>query len=209
MWLIPNLANYFLYLNDDFFVIRPLKPEDFFINGCIKIRGEWKTQTQHKFLTKMRALSSKFFKLKSNPHRTWQETAAKLAGFKKKFYFLDHAPYTLNKKTFAKYTHIHPNIIQENARKPFRCPEHISSIPLIVHLDIANNCAIDDKTKQAIMVNGGVHSLQKIKSRLKKALKNPKISFVCMQSIDEAPLAVKEYLLNWLSAFVNSSNHKT
>lgn len=203
MWLIPDLSTNFLYLNDDFFVTRPLQPADFFANGQVKLSGTWKVQAQQKFLYKFKCLLSKLFKLKiptpkTNPHRNWQETAAYLAGYKNKFYFLEHAPYPLNKNTFNQYTTTNPGLIRENARHPFRSPQHISSIPLMVHLDLINKLAINDKTKQAIMVNGAVHSLQKIKNRLTTALKNPKISFVCMQSIDEAPLETKEYMLNWL-----------
>jgi len=208
MWLIPNLSANFLYFNDDFFVTRPLQPEDFFENGQIKLRGAWKIQARQKISYKTKLILSKLFKLKNptpktNPHRNWQETAAYLAGFKKKFYFLEHAPYPLNKNTFNNYTSTNLGIIQENAKHPFRSPQHISSIPLIVHLDLINKLAINDKTKQAIMVNGAVHSFKKIKNRLNTALRNTKISFVCMQSIDEAPLEVKKYMLNWLEKCIN------
>lgn len=208
MWLIPNLSTNFLYLNDDFFVTRPLHPEDFFINGNSKLRGAWKVQSQQKISYKIQCILSKLFKLKTptpktNPHRHWQETAAHLAGFKNKFYFLEHAPYALNKNTFNQYTNANPSLIQENCSKPFRSPKHISSIPLIVHLDLINKRAINDKTKQTIMVNGAIHSFKKIKNRLNTAIKNPKISFICMQSIDEAPLEVKKYMLNWLEKCIN------
>lgn len=208
MWLIPDLSTHFLYLNDDFFVTRPLQPEDFFVNGQIKLRGAWKVQAQQKISYKIKLILSKLLKLKSptpktNPHRSWQESAAYLAGFENKFYFLEHAPYPLNKNTFNNYTNANPSLIQENAKHPFRSPQHISSIPLIVHLDLSKKLAINDKTKQAIMVNGAVHSFKKIKNRLTTATKNPKISFVCMQSIDSAPLAVKEYMLNWLEKCIN------
>lgn len=203
MWLIPDLSNNFLYLNDDFFITRPMQAEDFFVNGKIKLRGEWKTQSHQKFFYKFKLILSKFLKLpmpkpKTNPHRNWQEKAANLAGYKKKFYLLEHAPYNLNKNTFKKYIKSNKSILQENASRPFRDDAHISSVPLITHLNLINNLAINDKSKKAIMVNGSTHSFNKIKKRLDKASKNPNISFVCMQSIDEAPLEVKEYMLNWL-----------
>lgn len=204
MWLIPNLSNNFIYLNDDFFITKPLTPNDFFDNDSIKFRGVWKTQSHQKLLYKTKLFLSKIFKTKqpipkSNPHRNWQEKAAKMAGFQKKFYLLEHAPYPLNKNTFQKYISSNPAIIKENASLPFRDPKHISSVPLIAHLNLMDNLAINDKSKKAIMVNGATHSLRKIKSRLNRAHNNPEVSFVCMQSIDMAPVETKEYMLGWLN----------
>ncbi len=208
IWNIPNLSTNFIYLNDDFFITRPLKPEDFFDNDHIKLRGKWKVQAKQKTSYKIKLFFSKIFNLqaprpKTNPHRSWQEKAAKLAGFRKKFYLLEHAPFALNKTTFNNYIKSAPNMLEENARKPFRDPQHISSIPLIVHLDLKNKRTINDKNQQAIMVNGATHSFKKIRARLTKATNDPKISFVCMQSIDQAPFEVKEYMLNWLQKCIN------
>ena len=39
-------------------------------------------------------------KPKTNPHRSWQEKSAQLAGWHRQFYLLPHAPFALIKKTF-------------------------------------------------------------------------------------------------------------
>ena len=39
IWNIPKLSEYFIYANDDMLPLKPLKPNDFFENGKIKI--EW------------------------------------------------------------------------------------------------------------------------------------------------------------------------
>ena len=38
---IPGLAEHFIYFNDDFFLLNPVKEEDFFIEGKPVIRGLW------------------------------------------------------------------------------------------------------------------------------------------------------------------------
>ena len=38
---IPGLAEHFIYFNDDFFLLNPVKEEDFFIEGKPIIRGSW------------------------------------------------------------------------------------------------------------------------------------------------------------------------
>lgn len=203
IWGIPDLSEKFIYLNDDFFITKPVTAEDFFQDEQLIVRGKWKTQAKEKLLSKLKIMLAKLLKLsppklKTDPHRSWQETAAKLAGYKKKFYVLEHAPFALKQSYFHNYKDKNLKTFQENAKRPFRDPEHISSIPLITHLQIAKKNGIEDKNKQAIMVNGAVHSLAKIKQRLAKASKNPKICFVCMQSIDQAPLETQEYMLKWL-----------
>ncbi len=208
IWLIPNLSTNFIYLNDDFFITRPMQPEDFFTKSHIKYRGRWKIQTSQKYLYKLKFFLSKLFKLpppqiKLDFHRRLQEKTAKIAGLHKKYYLLEHAAFPLNKDTFMQHIKANPNMLVENASIPFRDSRHISSIPLIAHINLINKHAINDKSKKAIMVNGATHSLQKIKARLTKASKNPNIYFVCMQSIDQAPLEVKEYMLNWLQKCID------
>ena len=209
IWLIPNLSNNFLYLNDDFFITRPMQPEDFFENSHIKLRGEWKIQAQQKPIYKIQLFLNKVFKmpppkLKTNPHRSWQEKVARIAGFKKKFYLLEHSPFALNKDTFNQYLKTNPTKLYENASLPFRDESHLSSIPLIVHMDLMNKKAINAKDKKAIMVNGATHSFRKIQDRLNKARKDTRVSFVCMQSLDQAPMVVREYMLGWLEKCISS-----
>lgn len=203
LWSIPGLSEKFLYLNDDFFITRPLQPEDFFIANKIKIRGQWKTQATAKIRYKIHKLCAKLGlsltpKTKIDAHRKWQEDAAKHAGLEKKFYLLEHAPFALKKSYFANYVKHNVDILTRNASRPFRDAEHISGIPLITHIAIVKNQTIDAKSQQAIMVNGATHSFNKIKQRLKRVDDDKKIGFVCMQSIDQAPLEVQKYMLEWL-----------
>jgi hypothetical protein len=195
IWGIKGLSNEFLYFNDDFFIIKPVKPCDFFKEGKVILRGDWKTQSHKKFLARIKQTPINF---KTNPHRVWQEQSAQLAEFKKKFFFLDHAPFALLKKTFDDFIPNNQNLRIKNLNYPFRNENHTSSIPLMAHLNIVNNRAIFKTKLQAIMVNGKTHSINKIKSRLKKARLNANIAFLCMQSLDEATPLNREYMLNWL-----------
>lgn len=207
IWRIKDLSNQFLYFNDDFFIIRDVTPEDFFRNNSLVLRGEWKTQSDQKTLYRIKKYLSSWFtkrkeiekaSLNTNPHRGWQEKSARLAGLDKHFYLLPHAPFPLMKKTFDDYITQNPELFIENVSYPFRHPEQVSSIPLMVHLDIKHKRVIHDSSVQSIMVNGACHSLKKIKSRLHRTQHNQKIAFVCMQSIDQAPPETQRYMLDWL-----------
>lgn len=205
IWRIKGLSNQFLYLNDDFFIIRDVTPEDFFRNQQIVLRGEWKVQTNQKKLYQIKQRMLSWIgdaKLTINPHRSWQEKSAQLMGWKKHFYLLHHAPFPLIKDTFEACLADDPELFSNNVRYPFRHPDQVSSIPLVVHRDIKQKRVIYDFNHKTIMVNGATHSLGKIKSRLNLAQRNNNVSFLCMQSIDQAPLGTQEYMINWLKQYI-------
>jgi hypothetical protein len=192
IWRIKGLSNQFLYLNDDFFIIRPVTPDDFFRNNRLVLRGEWKVQSDQKW----------FFKAKTNPHRSWQEKSARLAGCMKRFYLLPHAPFPLLKETFDAFIAEEPQQQTLNAQYPFRHPDQISCIPWMVHLDIQQKRVVYESKEQSIMVNGATHSLKKIKSRLNHARNHQQVAFVCMQSIDQAPPETQRYMMDWLQQHI-------
>ena len=45
MWTIPDLAEQFLYFNDDVFLTNDIYPEDFFNKGQLRLRGRWEDLT--------------------------------------------------------------------------------------------------------------------------------------------------------------------
>lgn len=211
MWGIKGLSNQFIYLNDDFFIIKPVTPDDFFRDNHIVLGGEWKVQAAKKWAYRIKQRFCRWMgrptpEPKTNSHRAWQENSAQLAGFNKKFYLLPHAPFPLIKSTFETYTAKEPNYFTQNIRFPFRHPDQISSIPLMVHLDIQEKRVIYHPRSQSIMVNGSTHSLKKIKSRLLQAKKSAHIAFVCMQSIDQAAPSTQQYLISWLQALMEDGD---
>lgn len=203
IWRIEGLSNQFIYLNDDFFIIRDVTEQDFFRQGRLVLRGEWKVQAPKKWLYQIKHGIAQWLnlpspKLKTNPHRSWQESSAQLTGFQKRFFLLPHAPFPLIKKTFDAYVADKSEVFATNVRHPFRHPNHISSIPLMVHQDIQQQRVVFDSVLKTVMINGQAHSFKKIQSRLHRAAFDTKVTFVCMQSIDQAAPYVREYLINWL-----------
>jgi hypothetical protein len=203
IWRIKGLSKQFLYLNDDFFIIRELTPDDFFRANRLVLRGNWKVQRAQKLLNQLKTKLTRLMKgteakQKVDQHRAWQEKSARLSGFNRHFYCLAHAPYPLNKETFATLVTEKPALFADNVCYPFRHPNQVSSIPLMVHLDIQQKRVTYDTYYQTIMVNGATHSLKKIKSRLNRAQHNHHVAFVCMQSIDQAPLDTRQYMMDWL-----------
>ncbi len=198
IWHIDGLSDHFLYLNDDFFIIRPVKIEDFVIQDKLVLRGEWKTQTASKIQHRLRHWLN--YPIHIDPHRAWQEQSAVLAGFEHQFYLLPHAPFPLRKKTALAY--MEKNEWISNLRYPFRHKNHLSSIPLMTHLEIQAKQTVENHQLKTIMINPGHHSVKKIQQRLKKASENPNVAFVCMQSLDQASSSMRQLLLHWLNEHI-------
>jgi len=43
LWRIKGLSNHFVYFNDDIFLLRSIKPEDWFVDSKPVLRGSWST----------------------------------------------------------------------------------------------------------------------------------------------------------------------
>jgi hypothetical protein len=207
IWRIKGLSNQFIYLNDDFFVIRDVSPDVFFRNHQMVFRGVWKVQSKQKLLYQLKKyffswMTHREIKPKTNPHRAWQEKSARIAGWDHHFYLLPHAPFPLIKETFEQLINEKPELLIDNLQFAFRDPKQVSSIPLMVHLDIKHHRVLYDANYQAIMVNGASHSFKKIKNRLQRADSDRRVAFLCMQSIDEAPFEIQQYMIDWLDAHI-------
>lgn len=204
IWRIPGLSNQFLYLNDDFFIIRDVVPEDFFCQGRLILRGDWKVQVAQKWSYRLKKIVWHALGLppavpKTNPHRNWQEVSAQMAGYSKRFYLLPHAPFPLLRSTFEAQIAKNPQWIAQNASFPFRHPDQVSSIPLMVHHDISAQRTLHRSDCRVMMVHGSAHTPGKIRARLARAKRDKRVAFVCMQSIDEAPPKMRQEMKAWLA----------
>lgn len=172
------------------------------------MRGQWKIQKDQSLSTliKSKILSCLGQQIitQNNPHRDWQEKSARLIGWKRYFYLLSHAPTALNKNTFEHFNQLNPQLFYENIKFPFRTKDHTSSIPLIIHKDIKENRIHFDIQKKAVMVNGACHDFNKIKYRLQQAARHSQVTFLCMQSIDQALLETQIYMFKWLDQLFNT-----
>lgn len=195
LWRIPGLSERFIYFNDDCLLVRPVQCEDFFRENKMVVRGEWKTQSKYKWQHRFNRL----FKIKSiDIHRALQEKTAALAGNKKVYLHLPHAPFALQKNTFETYFSNYPSRLENNIKYRLRDPHQFWPIALAQQLALTNEQALMDNRLHAIMVNGAFHDLGKIKRRLNQIAKLQNIAFLCMQSIDSAPEETQNYMLDWL-----------
>ncbi|KTC65626.1 Capsular polysaccharide phosphotransferase SacB (plasmid) [Legionella adelaidensis] len=199
LWRIPRLSNQFIYFNDDCFLIRPVKYEDFFQDHSLVIRGEWKKQHHKKWFNKNKTIDD---------HRHFQERSAQLAGYSKYFFHLPHIPFALQREDFDLIFQ-EQHLLQKNLQFPFRDKEQFHPISFMHHLAIKSKRAIIDSQRQSIMINAETHSQNKVMKRMNRADKKKGIVFACIQSMDMASDEKRQLLIDWLNKRIPTINELT
>lgn len=204
LWRIEGLSEQFICFCDDFSIIRPVSPEDFFRDGKVVLRGEWKMHYERYWYRKWMRKTARYlpFSIKladSSDHRHVQENAAKMVGYDQQLFYVPHVPFPLKKQTLANHFEKNPQHLLDNIAHPFRSREQFEIITLAHHLEHQQNQAIIDNHYTEVTINPAHHPRKKIEKKLSRAYENENVKFLCMQSIDEASPELRDYLVEWLN----------
>ena len=184
---IPNLAEHFIYFNDDFFLIDDTKPEDFFKNGLPILRGKWLKFDENRLHKK--------FKKQRVGHKMAQQLAAKLIGFNK-YYNFKHTPHPLRKSTLENYFNINEDVFLENIRYRFRNAKQFTPQGLANHLEIKNKTCLFKDDLQLMYFRSYKKPIHWYKFKLNIKAKGK--LFLGLQGLDQSPPNILEYILRWL-----------
>lgn len=117
-WRIPGLSEHYIELNDDFMLINPVSPEDFFTESGDVVCYADKYNMFWTWLTR---------KIKRKNHGREKVTfkgvmwnAARLAGQRGFFLKINHTPRALRKSFFEDYFSTHPDALERNISHRFR-----------------------------------------------------------------------------------------
>lgn len=188
IWRIPELSENFIYLNDDFILCAPVTRKDFFQNGEVVLRGEWKTMISYSPLrVKLNNLFSrfikKFFGITRSLNLLMQIRSAKLANFDKEYFYTPHVPHPIQLKTVENYYHNNPKIFEENIKYPFRSTNQHTIQYLAHHLEIKKGSATLKPPEDSLMINGETDVKFTIKRKIKR-IKNGEIKFLSIQGFE-------------------------
>lgn len=201
LYKIPNLSEHFLYLNDDFFLLREAKVSDFFIDGKPIIRGFWTSFYENIWYKKLQKQLYKFLGKESKDNiwgfKKGQQNIAKILGFKK-YVRLDHTIAPLRVSTYDNYYKKYPEILELNVKHRFRHPEQYTNQSLANHLEIQNNTYVLKNDFQLVYFQNYKKPFWWIKTKLNQASKDQNKLFLCMQSLDQCPDEKLKYIKNWL-----------
>ena len=198
LYKIPTLSEYFIIFNDDTFLMRETKVEDFFINKLPVIRGRWDSYYEDKTIRKLAVKLKSIFKKIDNEktgYKLAQQKSAKLLGFKK-YLRRDHTPVSMRKSTIEEYFKLNPNFLDNNIKYRFRNNSQFIISSLSNHLEIKN--------KTFILENNFNLSYFQSYNNLKIIFKlfwfdmDKTKKFMCFQSLESANKKTLKYILNWI-----------
>lgn len=207
LWRIPGLSERFLFLNDDFFLIRPVNPEDFFSNGKVVLRGKWcylPERLLHNILFGW--LIQSFRRKKSFSFWAGQQITARKVGFKEKYFRLPHVPHAWRVSTQKEYFEQHPDVLKENIKYRLRAYQQLIGESLAAHLELMKGSAIVNNNLFNIQLKPTRQSLWQIKLKLWRANTNPRAAFACVQSIELASQEKQKIIFNWLNERIGNIN---
>jgi hypothetical protein len=203
IWKIKGLSENFVYFNDDTFLIRSIKPEDWFVNGRPVIRGRWvPAPTPRAFWNSIRISFNRHFLGKHDfePRASFhlgQWNAAVILGFKFRYFTNSHTPHAVNRKLVEDYFSKHDSLLTKNISFRFRDHSQFTFISLSNHLQLLDGNRHIARPALAYLKPQN-RADDYVDKKIALCESNPGIRFVCVQSLEMCRNEDREKLFGWL-----------
>jgi len=202
LWRIPGLAERFIYLNDDFQIIRPVAVEDFFRDGGVVLRGKWRATRLRRLGQRIKAALPAWLRFgkKADPasnHSAQQLTAA-MVGFADRYFQVPHCPHPMRRSKLEAFLDAHPRELAANLSFRLRAPEQFLATALADHLEISMGTAIIDNRLGTLRLKPATQQESSLRRQMAKADSDANIAFACIQSLDQAGDEVRALVFEWL-----------
>jgi hypothetical protein len=198
LYQVPNLSEQFIIFNDDTFLMRETKPEDFFKNGLPIIRGRWDSFYEDKFFRSL-FIRLKFIfkkiKVKETGYKLAQQKSAKILGLEK-YIRRDHTPVSVRKSILEEFFNENPAFLDNNIKHRFRDNTQFIISSLSNHLEVKKGSYILKKYFQLSYFQSYNYIKTKLKLAIFKIQKGRK--FMCFQSLELAPEKTLKLILNFI-----------
>jgi hypothetical protein len=203
IWRIKGLSENFVYFNDDTFLIRSMKPEDWFVNGRPVIRGRWVAATTPRaFWNSVRIFFNRHFLGKPDfePRASFhlgQWNAAAMLGFKFRYFTSSHTPHAVNRKLVEDFYSKNDALLRKNISFRFRDHSQFTFISLSNHLQLLDgNRHIAGPTLAYLKPQG--RAADYVDKKIALCENNPGIRFLCIQSLEMCRNEDRQKLFSWL-----------
>ena len=200
LWRIQDLAEHYIYFNDDMSLLRRVRPGDFFRDGKVVTRGAWQRQSHASVGGRLatwwkRRVSGRALR---DAERPAQELSARLAGFDRTYYRMQHVPYPFRRSTLRDYFSRHPQLLESDLAFPFRRLGQFRAECLAAHLELAAGGAILDNRLKVVQLKPDQQARWRLRRKLVRAGADPGAAFACVQSLDRAAGPERDAILRWL-----------
>lgn len=192
---IPGLSERFVYLNDDSFLVRPIKPSDWFLEDKMVAYGCWRPMWLDglKKYLKPRKNGALDFGFKDT-----QITAGRAVGYRFRYFFHDHTPLPLLRSVVEEYYANHPEVFETNIKYRFRNLAQFNIQDIAYNYGLAKKKCMVESTKKFIFVRGSVKRKRQFEKKLERIDCDPNVLFVCIGSIDMASKEDQKRAISWL-----------
>lgn len=214
LWRIPGIAERFLFLNDDFALIRPVESSAFFRGDKVVLHGVWRTQTDKRLLKR---ISGAFKKLLGRDARGnkdervrfigVQENAAQMLGDSEKVFQLEHNPHPWKLSTWQQYFAVNPDALEKNIGFRLRSSQQFVPEGFSAHYEIKAGNAIIDNTIKTLQLKPADQALLRLKSKLAQAERDSNYVFICIQSLENAQPEAFVLVIDWLDEKIGRLHH--
>lgn len=211
LWRIPGLSERFLFLNDDFSLIQPVRPEDFFHENGIVLRGQWRSMEDRRLIARLRKWWFKFIpKTKKQilreraKHREAQKNSARLAGFTDRYFWLRHEPHPWRISTIKTFFDQNPELFEKNLAPKLRLPDQFICESLAAFLELKGGTAFIDESLMALKIDPPDQTEKELRNMIERADRDASCVFICVQSLEKAPPELHQHIINWLDRRIGS-----
>ncbi len=193
LWNIPGLSEHFLFLNDDFFLVSPSSPEDFFTDGKVICRARWSSLAGYRFQRWIKPTKH------GRPHCGFKDflvNGAALAPSNVRegsFLYLAHTPRPLLKSWFSGFCSEHPGAVSLNLQDRFRSPRQWQTQePFYLDMYSQGRCIVENPSARAFYYSPRKHGRMLGWADREEAL------CVCANSLGSASGPQRERFFGWL-----------
>lgn len=205
LWRIPGIAERFLFLNDDFALIRPVEPSAFFRGDKVVLHGSWRTQTEKRLVKRISGLFKKLLGRNGKDNKEErvkfigvQENAAQMLDYNEKVFQLEHNPHPWKVSSWREYFSAHPDRLEENISFRLRSAQQFVPEGFSAHYEIKAGSAVIDNALKTLQLKPADQALLRIKSKLAQAERDKNYVFICIQSLENAQPEVFVLVIDWL-----------
>lgn len=186
MWRITDLQENFIYMNDDFFIIKDIKYPQLFKNNIPVLRGGFKKSPRFKRFIKRSLL---YIGLKGDLDKLTASfnisllKGAKLSGYRHQYFSISHYPNPLRKSTLQHLFQEHREGFIKNASYRFRNYEQFNVVSAANHYELKHHNAPIKRSKDIYMQPAG-RSETYIDRKFNLAIES-QARYICIQSMDK------------------------
>jgi len=194
LWRIPELAEQFVYMNDDFFLNSNIASADFFDRGKPRIFGRFIKPDHRRLKIKIQDAFRKLTFQQENTRPSYRkalERASNLAGFTEKYLNTDHHPHPQRKSVLEEFFAENFSVLKKQVSYRFRSIDQYSPASLGYHLEIARHGA---KVENRLHLEYIRPNKIRIADSAFDGIRNGTHKYGCIQSLDECDDEMIEYV---------------